>query len=350
MRVDRNKKFIKCSMQVSLLLSKCIHQVHSVRLKIRSFSCQWQQVCLTNEINDYLVTQILIAHKLSNSVRLCPRESTLWMHTFAGGVMFLHTNMPPKWHIDIATDWSKYIRRWQTLQGSKRHWLEICERFLGCAHSVITGVMTSPDVISIDGKPLNMSGVTMRHRDIMYRRTGNYWISQYWIITIWIFISQLVDNIRPKNTRAGRYYLQELNCCFKFSFGPPVDRWDRAPVDTRFFAQSDSMFRSPTVDASTLLGNVGAVWCSASFLAKISVRSPQKLVIFRIWKKVTILILKTEALVWCLAMCEVPLLIILIHWRRVLFITLLESVHISAYYSPRLAKMSGTILLASALC
>ena len=46
----------------------------------------------------------------------------------------------------------------------------------------------------------------------------------YWIITIWLFISQLVDNIRTKMTRDARYYLQELNRSFEMSFGPQADR------------------------------------------------------------------------------------------------------------------------------
>ena len=41
--------------------------------------------------------------------------------------------------------------------------------------------------------------------------------------TIWIFMSQLVDNISTKNAEDARYYLQVHNPSFKFSFEPPVD-------------------------------------------------------------------------------------------------------------------------------
>ena len=45
----------------------------------------------------------------------------------------------------------------------------------------------------------------------------------YCITTIWIFISQLADNIRTKICRDARYYLPELNCSFTLSFGPQAD-------------------------------------------------------------------------------------------------------------------------------
>ena len=71
--------------------------------------------------------------------------------------------------------------------------------------------------------------------------------------TIWIFLSQLVDNIRTKITWDARHYLQELNRSFRFSFAPEA-RSSSAPVDTCFFAQSDSIFRGTTVFSSALYG------------------------------------------------------------------------------------------------
>ena len=46
---------------------------------------------------------------------------------------------------------------------------------------------------------------------------------EYWITNICIFISQLVDDMRTIVTRDARYYVQELNSAFKFSFGLQVD-------------------------------------------------------------------------------------------------------------------------------
>ena len=35
------------------------------------------------------------------------------LHTCAGKLMFLHTNMSPKWNLAIPADFSFYSRRWQ---------------------------------------------------------------------------------------------------------------------------------------------------------------------------------------------------------------------------------------------
>ena len=56
-------------------------------------------------------------------------------------------------------------------------------------------------------------------------------ICWYGITTIWIFISQLVDNIIVRNTRVDKYHLQELNRSFKFSVEPQADRLEsRVPL------------------------------------------------------------------------------------------------------------------------
>ena len=49
-------------------------------------------------------------------------------------------------------------------------------------------------------------------------------------------MSQLVDSIRMKITGDARYYLQELNRSFKFSFEPQADRLEpRVPLQTLYF-------------------------------------------------------------------------------------------------------------------
>ena len=57
-----------------------------------------------------------------------------------------------------------------------------------------------------------------------------------------------MDDIRTKITRdADRYYLQKLNCSFKFSFGPQAGCLEpRVPLYTTLFpTQSDSIIRGP---------------------------------------------------------------------------------------------------------
>ena len=68
---------------------------------------------------------------------------------------------------------------------------------------------------------------------------------------MWILISQLVDNIITKITRDDRYYLQDLDRSFKFSFGPQADRLESGlPLKTLvLLAQSNSIITGPTVSS-----------------------------------------------------------------------------------------------------
>ena len=58
---------------------------------------------------------------------------------------------------------------------------------------------------------------------MIYRRTGNYWISRVLNHHNLIVSSQLVDSIRTTITTDDRLYLLDLNRAFKVSFGPQTD-------------------------------------------------------------------------------------------------------------------------------
>ena len=68
-------------------------------------------------------------------------------------------------------------------------------------------------------------------QQIMYRRTGNYWISiilNHHNLNFYLAIGR---QHHDKNHRDDRRYLQELNRTFKFSFGPQANRLEpRVPL------------------------------------------------------------------------------------------------------------------------
>jgi hypothetical protein len=62
--------------------------------------------------------------------------NSMMQHAPDGSMMFVHANMPPKWYLAVAADWSAHQRRWTTISpGPEEHmqsFLQVSERFFGC--------------------------------------------------------------------------------------------------------------------------------------------------------------------------------------------------------------------------
>jgi len=52
-----------------------------------------------------------------------------------GAITFLHTNMPPKWNLDVVTEPSRYLRRWEWLDTPGEPWPETSIQLFGCVRA-----------------------------------------------------------------------------------------------------------------------------------------------------------------------------------------------------------------------
>ena len=114
---------VACGAQRSLLLvtgfssrqKQFCHEAKSNELPHSSYQVEQQASAHAHAaaVHTVFMGAPACTHKARSKAAVCVPPLRELLHDHAGKLMFLHTNMSPKWNLAIPADFSFYSRRWQ---------------------------------------------------------------------------------------------------------------------------------------------------------------------------------------------------------------------------------------------